>query len=102
MPLPYDFDFSGLVDTTYAISRSETGDVRKRRYLGYCESHVDLADAITHMQSKREEIEAEVRQLEALSSRENKRTLKYFDRFYEVLDEPKKFEKRILKRCREA
>jgi hypothetical protein len=101
MPLPYDFDFSGLVDTTYAVSRLGTSNVRKRRYLGYCESQVDLADAITHVQSRREEIDAQVRQLEALSSRENKRTLKYFDRFYEVLNDPKKFEKRILKRCRE-
>ena len=102
MPLPYDFDFSGLVDTTYAVSRLGTRNVRKRRYLGYCESQVELADAITHMQSRREEIDAQVRQLEALSSRENKRTLKYFDRFYEVLDDPRKFKKRILERCQEA
>lgn len=101
MPLPFDFDFSGLVDTNYAISRLGTRNVRKRRYLGYCESQVDLAAAVTHMQSMREEIDAQVLKLEALSSRETKRTLKYFDRFYEVLDDPKKFEKRILERCRQ-
>lgn len=102
MPLPFDFDFSGLVDTTYAISRLGTRNVRKRRYLGYCESQVDLEVAVTHMQNMREEIDAQVHKLEALSSREHKRTLKYFDRFYEVLDDPKKFENRILERCRRA
>ena len=101
MPLPYDFDFSGLADTPYAVSRLGTDNVRKRRYLGLCKSQVELPNAIIHMQNRREEIEAEVHQLDALSSREHNRTLKYFSRFYEVLDDPKKLEKRVLSRCRE-
>lgn len=101
MPLPYDFDFSGLVDASYAVSRLGTDNVRKRRYLGLCKSQVELANTIVHMQNSREEIDNRVHQLDALSSRESKRTLKYFDRFYEVLDDPKKLEKRVLSRCRE-
>ncbi|MEO6433846.1 MAG: hypothetical protein ABIO29_07720 [Sphingomicrobium sp.] len=38
IPVPYDFDFSGLVDAPYATAPDDIGisNVRQRRYRGYC------------------------------------------------------------------
>ena len=36
VPVPYDFDFSGLVNAPYAVSPDGRSGVRARQYRGYC------------------------------------------------------------------
>jgi hypothetical protein len=35
-PVPYDFDYSGLVDAPYAVAPDGSSGVRNRKYQGYC------------------------------------------------------------------
>ena len=46
IPLPYDFDYSGIVDAPYAHAIPPNNDVRRRRYRGLCVTQTDLAETL--------------------------------------------------------
>ena len=58
VPVPYDFDFTGLVNTVYASPREELGisSVRERYFLGPCRSPDLYTRVIEDFRSLREEI----------------------------------------------
>jgi len=102
IPVPYDFDMSGLVNTKYAAPPSHLPIrfARTRYYRGLCQPPGILDDAILHVQSKREEILSLFRDTRELEPYLKKRTLKYIEEYFEILDDPDKRKKQLLERCR--
>jgi len=102
IPVPYDFDISGLVNAPYASPPSyiPIRFVRTRYYRGLCQPTSNLDDAIATMRSKREAITALFENTKELEQKRKKKTLAFIDEFYEILDDPKKFKTEILGRCR--
>ncbi len=102
IPVPYDFDLSGLVDTKYAAPPSylPTRFVTTRYYRGLCQPPGVLEDAIAHVQSKREEIIGLFTDLRELEPKTKKKTLKFIRDYFDILDDPKKISKEIVGRCR--
>lgn len=102
IPVPYDFDMSGLVNTKYAAPPSHLPIrfVRTRYYRGLCQPDGVLDETIRHVQSKREEILELYRNTKELEPYTKKRTLKWIEDFFEVLDDPKKQRKQLYDRCR--
>ncbi|MGI9236952.1 MAG: hypothetical protein ACR2QZ_06120 [Woeseiaceae bacterium] len=102
IPVPYDFDLSGLVNTKYAAPPSHIPIrfVRTRFYRGLCQPEGVLDDTIRHVKSKREEILELYRNIRELEPSTKKKTLKYLEEFFEVLDNPEKQQKQLYKRCR--
>jgi hypothetical protein len=102
VPVPYDFDLSGLVDTKYAAPPSflTTRFVTTRYYRGLCQPPGVLEDAIAHVQSKREEIIGLFTNSRELEPKTKKKTLKFIEDYFEILDDPKKVNKQIVGRCR--
>lgn len=102
IPVPYDFDLSGLVNTKYAAPPSHIPIrfVRTRFYRGLCQPDGVLEDTIRHVQSKREEILDLYRNIRELESGTKKKTLKYLEDFFDVLDDPEKKRKQLYNRCR--
>ena len=102
IPVPYDFDLSGLVDTKYAAPPSylPTRFVTTRYYRGLCQPPGVLEDAIAHVQSKREDIFALFTNQRELEPRTKKKTLKFIENYFEILDNPKRVKKEIAGRCR--
>ena len=108
IPVAYDFDYSGAVNTSYAVPPPQLylPDVRTRRYRGWCVSAEQLAPVIAFFNERKEAIyalysdEDEVGRL--LEPRTVKSTLEYFDLFYETINEPHtarlEFEERCLER----
>lgn len=105
--VPYDFDFSGLVNARYAspdpslsISR-----VRQRLFRGFCAGDVDRPqedyDAVyDFLREKKEEIYGMWGDLEGLEKDRLEDTLDYFDDFYETIGDPKRIEARMMRDCR--
>jgi hypothetical protein len=105
--IPYDFDFSGLVNARYAtpdpslrISR-----VRQRLFRGFCPGDVNRPqadyDAVYDLfREKKEEIYQMWRSLEGLDEDRVKDTLEYFDDFYETIDDPRRIESGMMRDCR--
>ncbi|NIL92983.1 MAG: hypothetical protein GTO71_00740 [Woeseiaceae bacterium] len=102
IPVPYDFDFSGLVNATYAAPPSQLPirDVRFRYFYGLCQPRPIIDAAIAHIQSKRDEILALYANTLELDDGLRKKTIKYIEEFFEIIDNPESVEKEIVGRCR--
>ncbi len=102
IPIPFDFDFSGLVNAMYAAPPSHLPitDVRHRYYTGLCHPPGVLDAAVTHVQSKREEILALFEKQEELGDRGRKSALLYLQAFFNILDDPRRLEREVSRRCR--
>jgi len=102
IPVPYDFDFSGLVNATYAAPPSQVPvrDVRYRYFYGLCQPQPFLDAAIAQLQSKREEIIALFRNSEELGDKWKEDSIDYIEEFFDIIDDPEKTNELIIRRCR--
>ncbi len=100
-PVPYDFDYSGLVNAEYAIPQASTpiDKVTTRFNRGRCMTEENFQLARTQFLNAQEEVMSFIEGLEALSKSNKKTCLKYISRFYEEL-ENEKFSKRVF--CRDC
>ena len=102
IPVPYDFDFSGFVNATYAAPPSmvPVRDVSVRYFYGLCQPRPILDAAIAHVQSKREEIFALLVNTPELDEKNRKKSIEYIEEFYEIIGSPKLTNRLIIQRCR--
>jgi len=102
IPVPFDFDMSGLVNADYAAPPSHLPikSVRSRYYRGLCQPPEILDAAIAHVLSKREEIMALFNATEELSRLSLNRTNSYLGKYFELLEDRMKIDKQIVGRCR--
>ena len=101
-PVPYDFDSAGLVDAQYAAP-PEGLPIRKvtqRLFRGYCWHDDTLDEARDLFFEKEAAILAVVADEERLNSRARRDVDSYLAQFYEILRDPKKFEKEVRSECR--
>ena len=99
--LPYDFDQVGLINAGYARPSPNVPirSVTQRLYRGYCALNDDLETARRLLNDRRGEIEAGYAALE-VSDRSRDRAVSYLRESYERINEPRRFERDILGRCR--
>lgn len=101
VPIPYDFDFSGLVDAPYATPKPGLGldDVRDRQYRGLCSTNVLLPGTLAHFVRKRAEIDELINSVDGMSKGTIRTTSRYIDKFYDEIMNPKAVEKNLVKEC---
>jgi hypothetical protein len=102
IPIPFDFDMSGLVYARYAAPPKNLPiqSVRTRYYKGLCQPPEVLSDTLAHIRSKRDEIIALYATSNELNVKTKKKTLKYVEEFFKILDSPKRVKREIIGRCR--
>lgn len=86
--IPYDFDYSGLVNTEYAVPGKELGieSVRERVYLGLCREQKDFEKTLKEFSDKKDEIYQVIRDFPWLKERSKNDMIKYLDSFYNQFD----------------
>ena len=101
MPIPYDFDFSGLINAPYADPNPQFNirSVRTRVYRGRCANNQHLEETFALFHDKEAEIRGLIADLPGLEPKTTKNTTKYIDAFYEIIGDPKKIEKNFIKKC---
>ena len=101
--LPYDFDYAGLINTKYSLpdEKLPIRRVTTRLYRGFCWQNEELADSNELFNQKRKEIETAMI-VPDVSRGKTRRVKSYFDRFYEIINDPQELKKRILDKCRGA
>jgi hypothetical protein len=104
IPVPYDFDFCGLIWTRYATPnpRLPIRNVRQRLYRGICRPREELEAAFQLFEEKREAIYDLVRSVPDLDLERLGNTIGYLDEFYEIIGDPRKVEREMLNRCRKV
>jgi hypothetical protein len=100
--VPFDFDWSGLVNAPYAVPAEflpiET--VRTRLYRGFCKSDEKLQPALDEFRQRKDEIYKTCKDVPFLSEKELKKVLKYIDDFFKIIENPKKVEVEFHRKCR--
>jgi hypothetical protein len=102
LPVPYDFDVSGMVNTDYSPPDERLGieTVRQRVYRGYCIPEKDLTEVLDLFIQKKEEIYALVNNFELLDNYHKNEMLIYLDEFYDIIEKPYRVKANIIDQCR--
>jgi hypothetical protein len=102
VPVPYDFDYTGLVNAHYAIPGETLGikNVRERYYLGPCRPESVIQLAIDKLFSYREEIKDYIKNFEYLEEKDRLDMISYIESFYNSADNEKFINRHIATTCR--
>jgi len=99
--IPYDFDFSGIVETPYATPHTQLpiNHIKQRYYLGPCRDPDTLKPTFELFREKKSDLLATIENFEELNIKSRKSMLKYLNGFFEILDSPKACNNQIIKHC---
>jgi hypothetical protein len=83
-PVPYDFDYTGLVNAYYAFPNEKLGikSVRERYFLGPCRTDDAYIAAIEHINQFREEIMQLINEFEFLDLKAKKEMIRYLEEYF--------------------
>ncbi|MFN7915540.1 MAG: hypothetical protein U0Q55_09375 [Vicinamibacterales bacterium] len=100
-PVPYDFDYSGVVDAVYAVPNPllDQSTVRQRLYLGPCLPRPRLADTLTRFTDSRTELLRVYDVVPMLKAQYRAKAKAYLEAFYERIRTPAGVKRAFIDRC---
>jgi len=103
LPVAYDFDFSGVINTNYATTDPKLAiqRVRDRLFRGYCESSENYEKAMAKFNEQKDAIYALYTDPigKMLKPKIVEGTLKYYDEFYKTINDARRAKKEISEDC---
>jgi len=102
--VPYDFDFTGLINASYAFPNEQLGQrtIRTRVYRGQCELNPLVDSTLQNFHTKKADLYKLISEFELLNQNTMKKTLAYLDSFYRIVENEKKWKAKLVKRCRKS
>jgi hypothetical protein len=102
-PVPYDFDYTGMVNASYAIPNetSQIKDVTERIYTGTCRSRETFEKEMKEFVENKAAFYQIITDFPYLSERGKKEMIKYLDDFYEECDPQMSIIDSFLKTCKD-
>lgn len=90
-PVPYDFDYCGIVNAEYAVPPDMLNleNIRQRLYRGYPRTMEELTKTLDIFREKKEKIYSLIKGFELLNTFSRKEMIKYLDEFYDTINDPK-------------
>lgn len=100
-PIPYDFDFSGIVDAPYAEPnpRFKLRSVKSRLYRGRCMNNELLDSTFAYFLEKETEIRNVVAELEGLDSKNRQQVERFLNGFFGDISNPKLKQRKFITKC---
>jgi hypothetical protein len=101
--VPYDFDYSGLVNAEYAVPNEELGitNVVQRLYRGFPRSTMELQAVFDVFNRQKEKIYSVISDFELLDNRNKKEMLAYLDGFYKTINQKWEVQSIFIKNARQ-
>ena len=92
IPVPYDFDYSGLVNAPYAVPPNgiHVSNVRERRYRGFCIHNEEAKSFLAQLATRRDSLIAVLNETPQLEDRTRQNAAAYLGDFFEVAGSPSK------------
>jgi hypothetical protein len=92
IPVPYDFDYGGLVDAPYAVppEKIPVANVRVRRYRGFCAHNEQAQALLAQMSALRPSLMAILDETPQLDARTRRKASGYLGDFFEEAGSPSK------------
>jgi hypothetical protein len=102
--VPYDFDYTGIVNASYAEVAEQIGtrNVRERVYRGICADMQYLPGILQQFNLKQFDIYGVFQNQPGLSDKEKERVVKYLDEFYKIINDPGQTRRYIERDCRKV
>jgi hypothetical protein len=102
-PVPYDFDYTGFVNASYAIPGDHLGiiSVRERYYLGPCASDSAYLDILSGFGRKEAQIRDLIMGFTYLNERDRKELADYMDQFFREAEREHFIDRNLRGTCRE-
>jgi hypothetical protein len=100
--VPYDFDFSGFVNTDYAAPAPnlDITNVRTRLYRGFPEPTEIVDDVVSIFKKQKENIYGLINHFDLLPSKNKNELTKYLDDFFELINNPTKVKYTFIENAR--
>jgi len=100
-PVPYDFDFSGLVDSGYgAVAKGlPITDVRDRLYLGPCRTPEEWQPYLDKMRAAKPQLLTLYDTVPGLSPSYRRYAKGYLEEFFRIIDRPSNVRKGLIDTC---
>lgn len=100
--MPYDFDYTGIVNARYAEVNEQLGtrNVRERVYRGLCMGMSELPGVAQEFNLKQFDIYALFENHEGLEDKQRERVIKYLDEFYEIINDAGQTRRYLERECR--
>lgn len=91
VPVPYDFDYSGLVNAHYAVPFEglNLANVRERKYRGFSCSEAEIQAIAAEFLAKKAALLAYCEQFPWSTDQTAEETRGYLEAFFEILEDPK-------------
>lgn len=101
IPIPFDFDYAGIINTPYAIPSSQLPikSVQERFFKGSCEPFDYYQETIKLFNEKKESIIALWDDADFLHNRFRKKSLEYLEEFYEIINNHQEFSEYLSEYC---
>ncbi len=102
--VPYDFDFTGLVNADYAVPEDKitgTTSIRERIFLGVCRSREVYQKDLEEFLEKKEEFYRLINEFPYLDAKQKKNMIYYLDTFYEQCTGKQKILDVFLNSCKD-
>ena len=101
IPVPYDFDFTGIVNAVYATPNETHGisSVKERVFRGPCRDRQSYERAIGALNAVRDEIEATIWAFDYLSEEERFDMIGYIESFFATAENERFIDREISARC---
>ena len=102
MIVPFDFDYSGLVDAEYAVPFEglPIKTVQDRLYLGICRSQEAFKNDLKQFLDHKEQFYRIINEFPYLGARAKKQMIMYLDSFYDGFDKRNSLLNNIMRECR--
>ena len=102
LAVPYDFDFSGAVNASYAAppEQLKITTVRERAYRGFCQPDSILMPVLDRFRAAKDSMYAAVRAVPDLPERDARDMLGYFAEFFQILDNKNAVSREFIRGCR--
>jgi hypothetical protein len=100
-PIPYDFDYSGLVDAPYAAPSHllKLTTVRERLYRGPCRTLEELQPIVERFREKRPAVMTLLDSVPGLDSGSRRHARRYLEEFYEGIESPGAVKRALVDGC---
>ncbi len=101
IPVPYDFDFSGLVNAPYATPPAELdiSDVRQRVYRGYCIYNADVVAAARQLRAEHQQILGVLSAIPELEPSTRQRAASFLEKFFADIGSDADVGAKVINRC---
>lgn len=101
IPVPYDFDYSGLVDAPYAVPPASVNlnSVRTRYYNGFCRTKSVVPAVAAEFTGQRAALLAVFDAIPQLDDGKRRKATDYLNGFFDQIATPANIDGKVLKTC---